>query len=115
MKCLIMCILSFVTFGAIAENSGESILANFQQELLDKQLILLDHLQKQHINESQSLENGLFNFTPEIVVGTFSCGLMPLPQQEAKVMFTLEFVKEIRTWIPINGQAIKTNYWNVTF
>jgi hypothetical protein len=98
----------------VTDDSSDLLLTNIQQELA-KQIELLDKKQTRQINRPLEIANGLFNFTPMPQDFIFSCGLMSLPEQAAKVFFTMGLFKQTETWVPINGSSATTSYWRVSF
>jgi hypothetical protein len=99
----------------VTDDSSDLLLANIQQELAEQQIELLDKRQTRQINRPVEIANGLFNFTPMPQDFIFSCGLMSLPEQAAKVLFTMELFKQTEKWVPINGSPTTTSYWRVSF
>jgi hypothetical protein len=99
----------------VTDDSSDLLLTNIQQELAKQQIELLDKRQTRQINRPVDIANGLFNFTPMPQDFIFSCGLMSLPEQAAKVFFTMELFKQTEKWVPINGSPTTTSYWRVSF
>jgi hypothetical protein len=99
----------------VTEVDSDVLLTNIQQALAKQQIELLDKKQKRQINRPLEIENGLFNFTPMPQDFIFSCGLISLPEQAAKVLYTMELFKQTEKWVPINGLPTTTYYWRVSF